>query len=251
MLSSIQNIARRRDARLATSICTVLGASVAALTLGLAAQPAAADDGANPPPWPPERTHSPITLPPDVTVVPPAPPLTLPPDVTVVPPAPPLTLPGGIPTVPDGATTDPGTATTDPGTATDATTPPPGSGSGGTVDADGDGAPDPWDPEAVSVDIALAQVECDGTIHVEFATVASPDPGWPADHVVMFNPVDNPAELHAFESSGNPANGAFTFEQPGTATGTYRVLVVGLFDPEITEGVKAIDEAETVPAPAC
>jgi hypothetical protein len=29
------------------------------------------------------------------------------------------------------------------------------------------------------------------------------------------------------------------------------VLVVGLFDPENTEGVKAIDEAETVPAPAC
>jgi hypothetical protein len=238
----------------------VVGVGVAALTLGLAAHAASADNGGEPQPGPFERHHSPIISAP-ITPLPPAPPITLPGDVTVVPQAPPLTLPGGVPTVPDGPPlTSPGGLptnqeenTAEPGPTTGDTNTPPAAaaGSDATVAVDVDTEPQPWIAEAASVDIALAQVKCDGTIHLEFNTVASPDPGWTANHVVMFDAVSSPAELHAVESTGHPANGAFVFEQPGTATETYRVLVVALFDPDNTDGAKAIDEAETVPAPSC
>jgi hypothetical protein len=258
--------------RFTPNLRALVGVGAAALTLGLAAQAAAADDGGGPQPPPFERQHGPIitapipplppappitpptditvvppappiTPPTDITVVPPAPPLTLPPDVTVVPP-PPLTLPGGLPTNPDDATTEPGTATADATTS-------PAAGSDESGAANGANVRQPWEPDQLSVDITLAQVQCDGTIHVEFGTVASPDPGWTTNHLVLLNPIDNPTQLEAFESPDNPANGTYVFEQPAVATETYRVLVVALFDPVNVAGAKAIDQARTIPAQGC
>jgi hypothetical protein len=259
--------------RFTPNLRALIGVGAAALTFGLAAQAAAADDGGpQPPPF--ERQHGPIitapipplppappiTPPTDITVVPPAPPITPPTDITVVPPAPPitpptditvvppppLTLPGGLPT------TNPHDATTESGSASgDATTPPPAAGSDGSGSADGASVRQPWDPDQLSVEITLAQVQCDGTIHVEFGTVASPDPGWTTNHLILFNSNSDPAELHAVESAGNPANGTYVFEHPAAATETYRVLVVALFDPVNVAGAKAIDEAQTIPAQGC
>ncbi len=102
-----------------------------------------------------------------------------------------------------------------------------------------------------TLDITAAQINCDGTIHVEYATTATPEPANAADHLVVFNPTSNPVDFHVVETVGNPANGAFTFEQLASIADTYRVFVITLFEPENLEGPKLVDQTDVLLAPNC
>ena len=102
-----------------------------------------------------------------------------------------------------------------------------------------------------TLDITAAQINCDGTIHVEYATTASPEPPNAADHLVVFNPTSNPVDFHVVETVGNPANGAFAFEQTASIADTYRVFVIALFEPENLEGPKLVDQTDVLLAPDC
>ena len=112
--------------------------------------------------------------------------------------------------------------------------------------------PSPGGPAAeYTLDITAAQINCDGTIHVEYATTATPEPPNAADHLVVFNPTSNPVDFHVVETVGNPANGAFAFEQLASNTDTYRVFVIALFEPTNLEGPKLVDQTDVLLAPNC
>ena len=102
-----------------------------------------------------------------------------------------------------------------------------------------------------TLDITAAQINCDGTIHVEYATTATPEPPNAADHLVVFNPTSNPVDFHVVETVGNAPNGAFVFEQLGSIADTYRVFVIALFEPENLEGPKLVDQTDVLLAPNC
>ncbi len=106
-------------------------------------------------------------------------------------------------------------------------------------------------PSQYSVTVTRAEVGCDGTIRVEYNTVAIPEPPLAASHVVVFNPVANAADFHVVETVGNPANGSFTFEQPGQIPGSYRLFVVAAFDPANPAGPLAVDQTDVPPAAVC
>lgn len=110
----------------------------------------------------------------------------------------------------------------------------------------------PGDPsEQYTLDVTAAQINCDGTIHVEFATTATPEPPNAADHLVVFNPTSNPLDFHVVETVGNAPNGAFVFEQLGSIDDTYRVFVIALFEPTNLEGPKLVDQTDVLLAPEC
>ncbi|MDQ3542916.1 MAG: hypothetical protein M3431_03485 [Actinomycetota bacterium] len=102
-----------------------------------------------------------------------------------------------------------------------------------------------------TLDITAAQINCDGTIHVEYATTATPEPPNAADHLVVFNPTSNPVDFHVVETVGNAPNGAFVFEQLGSIADTYRVFVIALFEPTNLDGPKLVDQTDVLLAPNC
>jgi hypothetical protein len=99
--------------------------------------------------------------------------------------------------------------------------------------------------------IDLAQVNCDGTIHVEYATTADPAPATLANHIVMYNPTGSPTAFTVVETADNAPNGSFVFDGPGAPDLTYRVFVIGLFDPVDPDGPKVIDQADVALVDGC
>jgi hypothetical protein len=104
---------------------------------------------------------------------------------------------------------------------------------------------------AYTVEINIAQVNCDGMIHVEYSTTADPPPAGPANHIVMFSPTGSPASFTVVETADNAPEGSFVFDGPGAPDLTYRVFVIGLFEPANPDGPKAIDEAAVVVVEGC
>jgi hypothetical protein len=102
-----------------------------------------------------------------------------------------------------------------------------------------------------TVEIDVAQVNCDGTIQVEYSTTADPAPAGPANHIVMYNPTGSPTAFTVVETGDNAPSGSFSFDGPGAPDLTYRVFVIGLFDPANPDGPKAIDEADVVLVDGC
>jgi len=105
--------------------------------------------------------------------------------------------------------------------------------------------------EQYTLDITAAQINCDGTIHVDYATTATPEPATAADHLVVFNPTSNPADFHVVETVGNAPNGSFAFEQLGSIDDTYRVFVIALFEPTNLDGPKLVDQTDVLLSPDC
>jgi hypothetical protein len=102
-----------------------------------------------------------------------------------------------------------------------------------------------------TVVIDRAEVACDGTIHVEYSTTADPPTDALTNHLVMVNPTDDPTAFTVVETAANPANGSFVFDGPGAPALTYRVFVIGLFDPIDPDGPKAIDQADVAVVEGC
>ena len=230
---------RRPGGRAVAATAFALGVAAAAgyLVAGTGAQASNAVPAitANPPepPEPPEAS-------------PPPPP---PPTVRPLPTAPQATLvldpgPGEAPSTTASPTTTTPTETTEAATATTTT-------AAGATATDGSDANAPGAPAQYSVTVTRAEAGCDGTLRVEYDTVAIPEPPLPANHLVVFNPVANPADFQVVEMTGNPANGSFTFEQPGQFVGPYRLFVVAAFDPVNPAGPLAIDQVDMLPAPGC
>lgn len=161
---------------------------------------------------------------------------------------PPFTL---VTIFPPGSTAVTTTTTAETTTTTATTT----SGAAATTNPSEETAPSdtsPGGPAAeYTLDITAAQVNCDGTIHVEYATTATPEPPTAADHLVVFNATSNPADFRVVETVGNAPNGAFVFEQLGSNTDTYRVFVIALFEPTNLEGPKLVDQTDVLLAPNC
>jgi hypothetical protein len=177
---------------------------------------------------------TPVPLPPfTVFTIPPPTLLTIPPFTFVT-----------IPTTDGGATTTTTTttATTEP---TDTTEP------AGTTEPADDVVTPTGPQEQYAVNVTAARVECDGRIHVEYDTIAQPQPPLAANHLVVFNPFSNPTDFHVVETQGNPANGSFTFEELGSIEDGYRVFVVADFDPASEAGPVAVDQADVLAAPGC
>jgi hypothetical protein len=171
------------------------------------------------------------------------PPLTL----LTIPPFTFVTVPGDSTTTAAETTTTETTTTTTTTTTTETTTTTDHAPT--TLAADGPSQPSS-EPE-YTVEINLAHVNCDGTIHVEYATTADPAPAAPANHIVMYNPTTSPAAFTVVETADNAPNGSFAFDGPGAPDLTYRVFVIGLFDPANPDGPKAIDEADVVLVGSC
>lgn len=178
-----------------------------------------------------------VTLPPLTFVT--VPPLTL----STVPPLTLVTVPGSTDeTTTIAETTTSETITTlEPTMSTSSTTEAPAAGQNG---------PPASEPE-YSLVIDVAQVECDGTIHVQYSTTADPTPATLAGHIVMFNPTTDPTAFTVVETSDNAANGSFAFDGPGAPDLTYRVFVIGLFDPVDPDGPKLIDQADVAVVDGC
>ena len=193
---------------------------------------------------------------PAITVGPPSPTLGTSPPFTFVtvgptfgPPSPTFgTIPGFtlVTVFPPGSTA---ASTTIAATTSTASTAPATTGPAGETDPS-DTSPGAL-PEGYTLDITASQINCDGTIHVEYATTATPEPPTAADHLVVFNPTSNPADFHVVETFGNAPNGSFTFEQLGSVDDTYRVFVIALFEPTNLEGLKLVDQADVLFAPDC
>ena len=145
------------------------------------------------------------------------------------------------PTTPTTATTAP---TGEQPATTAATGEPPATSAGTPTDQ-------PTSPPLLDLQIRSAVVTCDGRIQIAYDTIANPDSGIPANHLVVLNPVSNPAAFLTQELTGRPANGAFVFEALGSAGETYRAFVVALFEPAVVEGAKLIDQADVLPATDC
>lgn len=158
------------------------------------------------------------------------PPLTF---VTVVPPN---TVPATSTTIDETTTTADTTTTTTTTTAAPTTTPSAGQPSAEPV---------------YTLVIDRAQINCDGTIHVEYTTTAEPALAVAANHIVMYNSMSSPAEFKVVETEGNPQNGSFVFDDPGVLDQTYRLFVIGLFEPAEPDGPKAIDQADVVLVGGC
>ena len=177
-----------------------------------------------------------------------------PPEPPEPPPPPPTRLP--LPTVPQATLVlDPGPGEA-PSTTASPTTTTEENATTSTVAASTSTAPNAGDasapaPSQYTVTVTHAEVSCDGTIHVEYDTVAIPEPPAAANHLVVFNPSADPADFHVVETTGNPANGSFTFEQLGQVPGSYRLFVVAAFDPINPAGPLAVDQADVLPAPGC
>jgi hypothetical protein len=99
--------------------------------------------------------------------------------------------------------------------------------------------------------INAATVRCEGVIEIGYDTTATPDTGLLANHLVIVNPVSNPASFATQEVIGQPANGTFVFETPGNAGETYRAFVIALFDPTVATGAKLIEQVDVLPAADC
>lgn len=237
------SISESTGRRLRTTIAAASVAIAATGVIGVLALTGSAQAGTNDrpaitvgPPSPTLGTSPPFTFitvgptfgPPSPTFGTIGPPLTL---ITIFPP--------GSTAVTTTTTATPTTATTSPAT----TGPVVATNSSDTSP----GAP----PEGYTLDIGAAQINCDGTIHVEFATTATPEPPNPADHLVVFNPTSNPLDFHVVETVGNAPNGAFVFEQIGSVDDTYRVFVIALFEPTNLEGPKLVDQADVLLSPDC
>ncbi len=148
-------------------------------------------------------------------------------------------------------TTTVGGETTEPTTTTESTEPTDSS-------AVATAAAQPNDPSQQSVTsqqfelrVNTATVRCEGVIEISYDTAANPDTGLPANHLVIVNPVSNPASFATQEVIGQPANGAFVFEAPGNAGETYRAFVIALFDPAVATGAKLIEQVDVLPAAGC
>ena len=147
---------------------------------------------------------------------------------------------------------------TSPTTATTATTAPTGeqpATTAATGEPPATSAGTPTDqatsPPLLDLQIRSAVVTCDGRVQIAYDTIANPDSGIAANHLVVLNPVSNPATFLTQELTGRPANGAFVFEALGAAGETYRAFVVALFEPAVVEGAKLIDQADVLPATDC
>jgi len=151
-------------------------------------------------------------------------------------------------TAPDTTTTN--APTTTAGGSTTTTTDAPGNNNSSLPQTPPPGGDTP-STDGYTLDITAAQVNCDGTIHVEYATTATPEPPTAADHLVVFNATSNPADFRVVETVGNAPNGAFVFEQLGSNTDTYRVFVIALFEPTNLEGPKLVDQTDVLLAPNC
>jgi hypothetical protein len=175
------------------------------------------------------------TLPP-FTIVTVAPTFTIPP-LTFV------TVPTTLETTTTDSTTTAPTETTEPTDTTEATE--------GTEGADnGPGSPGTLE-EQYTVEVTSAQVDCDGTIHVEYDTVADPQPATASNHLVVFNPSSNRVDFHVVETVGNPANGSFAFDEAGSIEDSYRVFVIVQFDAVNPGGPVAVDQVDVLPAAGC
>lgn len=189
----------------------------------------------------PEITVGPSFPGPGITIDTVSPTFTLPPFTLVT--VPPTATVETTTTVEPTTTTAPTETTeaTDTTAATETTEP---------GDDDGPSAPT-GTPEQYTVDVTFAVVECDGTIHVEFDTVASPQPETASNHLVVFNPASNPVDFHVVETKGNPANGSFEFEDAGSVEDSYRVYVIAQFDAVNPDGPVAVDHVDVLPATEC
>jgi hypothetical protein len=238
MMSSVHASGRRRrpGGRAVAATAFALGVAGAAgyLVAGTGAQASNAAPAitANPP-EPPEPPEPP----------PPPPPTTRPPFQT-------------LPTVPQATLVlDPGpaeapTTTASPTTTTDTTEANTTTSTVATA-TEGSDANGPATPAQYSVTVTRAEVGCDGIVRVEYDTVAIPEPLLTANHLVVFNPSAAPADFDVVETTGNPANGSFTFEQPGQIAASYRLFVVAAFDPVNPAGPLAVDQVDVLPAPGC
>ena len=99
--------------------------------------------------------------------------------------------------------------------------------------------------------ITSAEVLCNGLIHVEYETAASPAPAERASHLVVFNPSQNVVDFHVAEFTDQVPNGSFAFEQLGSVEDSYRVFVTVVFDPSTPGSVSLTSWAEAAAAPGC
>lgn len=202
-------------------------------------------------------TFAPITaftLPPVVTLLPPLTigtvPFTIPP-FTVVTLLPPLTLPPFTVAPPptDATTTVPPTDPPTTPATTSATTPAP---TAAPTPAPTDDATEssPASSETAVVpphlEITAASVDCAGVLHVEYFTEAEPEPAESTSHLIVVNPLSNPAAIAAQELTDRPTNGQFVLDLQAPAAEGYRVVVVGDFEPDNVDGVLLVDEAEAL-----
>ena len=167
-------------------------------------------------------------------------------------PPPPATQPGTpAPTQPPSGTTPAGTT---PATAapapTDApdTTAAPLNPNPTLVTTPEPSEPPPSDP---ALTITVAEVLCNGLIHVEYDTGANPAPADEASHLVVFNPSMNAVDFHAAEFTGQTPNGSFTFEQLGSVDDTYRVFITVVFDPATPGSLALTSWADAAVRPDC
>ena len=112
---------------------------------------------------------------------------------------------------------------------------------------------DPADlpPSDPALTITVAEVLCNGLIHVEYDTAANPAPADETSHVVLFNPSAHAVDFHVAEFTGQGPNGSFTFEQLGSVDDTYRVFVTVVFDPTTPGSVSLTSWADAAVRPDC
>jgi hypothetical protein len=141
-------------------------------------------------------------------------------------------------------TVDGGTTTTTPTESTEAL-------ADTTTAAPTNNGQQPGSAQQFALRINAAAVTCDGVIQISYDTSANPDTGVLANHLVVINPVSNPASFATQEVIGQPANGTFVFESPGNAGETYRAFVIALFDPAVVTGAKLIEQVDVLSAASC
>lgn len=112
---------------------------------------------------------------------------------------------------------------------------------------------DPADlpPSEPTLTITVAEVLCNGLIHVEYDTGANPAPADETTHLVVFNPSMNAVDFHIAEFAGQAPNGSFAFEQLGSIEDSYRVFVTVVFDPATPGSVSLTGWADAVVRPDC